>query len=49
VHDDLKEIPSIYSAEIDSVDTICGVEKLAGTGRTANYTQKDMGMSWSVG
>ena len=35
VQEDLKNIPTVYRVQIDSVDTIRGVEKLAGT--TANY------------
>eukprot|EP00956_Cyclotella_meneghiniana_P006325 scaffold8290_cov38-Cyclotella_meneghiniana.AAC.7 len=35
VEEDLKEIPSIYRVDIDSVDRIRSIEKLAGA--TANY------------
>ena len=48
VQEDLKDIPSIYRVEIDSVDTIRCVEKLAG--RTANYPKGhgDEFESWMI-
>ena len=48
VEENFKEIPAIYRVDIDSVDTIRSIEKLAGA--TANYPKgHGLVMSWFGG